>query len=129
MAKLGPYFGTHAGTQEIYVARWSVGSGNFTLFTDAEIDFAGSYHILLQSGIFTIRIRLTDGKPAATSGQCEVTLNGKVDSEAKYQVDGAKLTIATTLNPTPVSVYRDQGGTQIDGVSGHNLWIGQSMMV
>ena len=40
------------------------------------------------------------------------------------EVSGNKLILTTTLNPTPVSVYTSQGGTQFDGVSGHNLWIG-----
>jgi hypothetical protein len=126
MAKLGTYFGTHAGTLKIYVGFFEVGSGTFSVFNDAEVDFAGSYQTFAQSGTFAIRIRLTDNDPAAISGSCEVTLNEDVDDAAKYEVHGAKLTVATTLNPTPVRVYRNQGGTQIDGVSGHDLWIGQS---
>jgi hypothetical protein len=125
MAKLGAYFGTHAGSLEMYVGIFQVGSGTFKTFNDAEVDFAGSYQAFGQSGTFTIRIRLTDANPAATSGPCEITLNAKSDAAAKYAVDGTKLTITTKLNQTPVAIYGSQGGTQVDGISGHNLWIGQ----
>jgi len=124
MAKLTAYFGTHDGSQKIYVGIFSVGSGTFTVFSDPEVGFAGSYQAFGQAGSFTIDIRLTDDNPAATSGPCEVTLNAQIDSAAQYQAD-AKLTIVTSLNETPVAIYPSQGGTQIDGVSGHNLWIGQ----
>jgi hypothetical protein len=124
MAKLGPHFGTHADPLKICVGFFQVGSGTFTVFNDREVDFAGSYQAFGQTGTFTIRIRLTDSNPAAVSGPCEVTLNGSTDVSAKYEVHGAKLTIATTLNRTPVAIYGNQGGTQIDGISGHNLWIG-----
>src|SRR5215471_10532379 len=123
MAKLGMYFGTHAGSLKIYVGIFQVGSGTFTVFNNSEVDFTGSYEAFGQAGTFAIRIRLSGGSPAATSGPCEVTLNASTDAVAKYQVDGTKLTIATKLNPTPVAIYGSQGGTQIDGISGHNLWI------
>jgi len=126
LAKLGSYFGTHAGRLKIYVGFFEVGSGAVTLFSDAEVDFAGSYHVFGQSGEFTLGIRLTDGDQGRTAGPCEVTLNGETDATAKYEVHGAKLTIATTLNRTPVAIYPNKAGTQIDGVSGHNLWIGES---
>src|SRR5215469_12147605 len=124
MAKLGAYFGTHAGTLKIYVGLFPVGSGTFTVFNDSEVDFSGSYQVFGQAGTFSIRVRLTDGNAAATSGKCAVTLNASTDAAAKYQVDGTNLTIATALNQTPVAIYGNQGGTQIDGISGHNLWIG-----
>jgi len=128
MAKLGPYFGTHAGTLEIslqmFIGQFDVGAGSFTLFTDTEVDFTGSYSALGYSGTFIISIKLTDGKPAATSGPCSVTLNTSTDTAATYEVNGAQLTIATKLNPTAVSIYANNGGTQINGISGHNLWIG-----
>lgn len=124
MAKLSPHFGSHAGPMKIWVGFFQIGSGSFSLFSDAEADFAGSYQAFGQAGDFNLRIWLTDGNPSATSGRCEVTLNGNADATAKYEVHGTTLTVATTLNPGPVSVYRNQGGTQIDGISGHNLWIG-----
>jgi hypothetical protein len=126
MATLGPYFGTHAGPLKIYVGFFEVGSGTFTKFSGTEVDFAGSYQAFGQAGNFSIRIHLTDNNPAATSGPCEVTLNASSDSAAKYEVHGAQLTVATILNPMPVAIRRNEGGTQMDGVSGHNLWIGQS---
>lgn len=124
MAKLGPHFGSHNGSLKIYVGFFQVGSGAFTLFNDGEIDFAGSYQAFGQTGTFTIRIQLTDSSPAAVSGSCEVTLNASADATAQYEVHGTKLMIVTKLNPTPVAIYGNQGGTQIDGISGHNLWIG-----
>jgi hypothetical protein len=124
MAKLSPYFGVHAGPLKIWVGFFKVGSGTFKLFNDTEADFAGSYNAFGQAGTFNLRVRLADPNPTAVSGRCEVTLNGSADSAAKYEVHGSKLTVATTLNSTPVAVYRNESGTQIDGISGHNLWIG-----
>lgn len=90
---------------------------------------SGSYQIFLTAGAFNIRILLTDSNPAATAGPCEITLNGSVDKTAKYGVYGAKFMITTTLNQTPVAIYLNQGGTQIDNISGHNVWIGQGATV
>ena len=125
MAKLTTYFGTHTGALKIYVGMFQVGSGTFTAFDDSEIDFAGSYQAFGKAGKFSIRIRLSDENAARTSGICEVMLNEETDSSAKYRVDGKSLTITTALNQTPVVIYDSQGGTQIEGISGHNLWIGQ----
>ena len=124
MATLSPHFGAHAGPLKIWVGFFEVGSGTFKVFDDTEASFAGSYEAFGQAGTFNLRVRLTDRNPAARSGPCEVMLNGNPDAGAKYEVHGAKLTIATTLNPMPVAVYPNKGGTQIDGISGHNLWIG-----
>jgi hypothetical protein len=124
MARPSPYFGVHAGPLKIWVGFFEVGSGTFSLLNDTEADFAGAYKAFGQAGNFSLRVRLADPNPAATSDKCEVTLNGKADVGAKYEVHGAQLTVATTLNPTPVAVYCNQNGTQIDGISGHNLWIG-----
>ena len=63
--------------------------------------------------------------PAGSSGSCEITLNEETDNATTYRVDGQKLTFTTRLNDTPVAVYSSEGGTQIDGISGHNVWIGQ----
>jgi len=125
MATLGNFFGTHTGELKIYVGIFSVGSGAFTAFNDAEAGFGGSYEAFGQEGTFSIQIKLTDGNPTSKSGPCEVTLNTRTDPGAKYGADGARLTISTKLNQTPVAIYVSQGGTQIDGISGHNLWIGQ----
>ncbi len=124
MATLDPYFGKHTGACKIYLSSYSVGSGNFQTFTSTQMDFAGSYQVFLISGNFTIEIKLTDNNPAAASGPCEITLNGQTDSAATYQVNGQKLTFTTNLNPTPIDIYASQGGTQVDNVSGHDLWIG-----
>jgi hypothetical protein len=124
MAKLSPYFGVHAGPLKIWVGFFEVGSGTFRVFDDTEADFTGSYEAFGQAGTFSLRVRLADRNPTAVSGQCEVALNGNSDVAAKYEVHGAKLTVATTLNSTPVAVYRNERGTQVDGISGHNLWIG-----
>jgi hypothetical protein len=124
MTKLSVYFGNHSDVLKIYVGFFQVGSGTFSVLNDREVDFTGSYNAFGQVGTFTIRIRLTDGISGAVSGSCEVTLNGSIDASAKYEVHGVKLMIVTTLNQTPVAIYRNQSGTQIDGISGHNLWIG-----
>jgi hypothetical protein len=125
MAKLSTHFGPHIGSLNIYVGFFNVGSGKFTTFNDTETEFAGSYQIFLTAGAFNIRILLTHNNPDATTGPCEITLNESVDTTAKYEVHGEKLMIATTLNETPVAIYLNNGGTQIDSISGHNIWIGQ----
>ncbi len=124
MAKLDPYFGPHAGSLKIYVGIFSIGTGDFTAFSDFQAAFAGSYSAFGQSGTFAIAIGLTDQNPASTSGACQVTLNGKSDSAAKYQVNAQKLTITTALNDAPLDIYTNQNGTQVDNISGHSIWIG-----
>ena len=126
MAKLSTHFGPHIGSLKIYVGFFNVGSGSFTTFSDTDAEFAGSYQTFLAAGTFNIRVLLTDNNADAIAGPCEITLNESVDTTAKYEVHGAKLMIATTLNQTPVAIYLNQGGTQIDNISGHNVWIGQS---
>jgi hypothetical protein len=125
MSKLGPYFGTHTGELKIYVGIFQIGSGSFQTFSDFQAAFAGSYTVAGQPGTFAIGIKLIDHNPASSSGQCEVTLNGNTDSAAAYQVSGPKLTITTALNDTPIDLYVSQGGTQVDNISQHNIWIGQ----
>lgn len=124
MARLSTHFGPHVGNLRIYLGIFSVGSGNFGVFDDFSAAFAGAYEVFGQSGKLALAIRLTDAKPQSTSGPCEITLNGAADKGATYTVSGNKLILTTKLNPTPVNVYISQGGTQFDGVSGHNLWIG-----
>jgi len=124
MAKLDAYFGPHAGSLKIYVGIFSVGQGSFPSFGQFETTFDGSYSAFGQSGTFDIKVLLTDKNAGATNGPCSITLNGKTDASAQYQADGSKLSIKTALNATPIEIYRSQGGTQVDGVSGHNLWIG-----
>ena len=120
---LTQFFGGHSGTLSIYVGVFSVGSGTFTTFTAGQATFSGSYNAFGQSGTFTISIQPLTAQ-SNSSGTCQLTLNGTADNAAKYQIDGNKLTLTTTLNPGPVDIYPSQGGTQIDGVSGHSLWIG-----
>jgi hypothetical protein len=124
MAKLQPYFGPHAGTLKIYVASFDVGSGSFSAFADFQAAFAGSYDFLGQSGNFTIAINLSDQNGTSTSGPCQLTLNGQTDNTAMYKVNGKKLTFTTSLNDTPLDIYVKQKGTQVDNISGHNIWIG-----
>jgi hypothetical protein len=121
---LTQFFGGHSGTLSIYVGVFSVGSGNFTTFTAAQATFSGSYNAFGQSGAFTISVEPLTAQ-SNSSGTCKLTLNATTDNAATYQINGNKLTVATTLNRTPVDIYPSQGGTQIDGISGHNLWIGQ----
>ena len=125
MAKLNPYFGTHAGDQKIYVGAFSVGTGKFNQFGDYQAAFDGSFQFFGQSGTFIIQLVLSDHDPATNAGPCAITLNGKVDNAAQYQADSGKLTITTKLNQTPIDIYGKEGGTQVDNISGHNIWIGQ----
>jgi hypothetical protein len=124
MSKLGPYFGTHTGALKIYVGFFQIGSGSFNSFGDFEAGFAGSYTVAGQPGTFTIGIKLTDQSPTSSSGHCEVKLNGQTDGAATYQTSGQKLTIVTHLNSTPIEVYASEGGTQVENISNHNIWIG-----
>jgi hypothetical protein len=123
MAKLGPYFGTHTGNLIIHAGPFQVGSGHFTTFSDFEAGFAGTYSFLGQNGTLMLNIKLTDNNPASTTGPCSVTLNAATDNAGIYSADGQKLTLTTTLNNTPVQIYASGGGTQIDNISGHNVWI------
>jgi hypothetical protein len=125
MAKLNPYFGTHAGDLKIYVGVFPVGKGAFTQFGDFTATFDGSYQAFGQSGTFDIQLMLSDKNPSAPSGPCAITLNGKTDDAAKYQAASDKLTITTALNDKPIAIHVSEGGTQVDNISGHNLWIGQ----
>lgn len=125
MEKLDPYFGTHAGNLNIYLAHFPVGSGSFGTFTDYLVQFAGSYSTIFSSGNFAIAIGLIDQNPASSSGPCKVTLNSQTDNAAIYSTNGQKLTITTSLNTTPFDFYVSQGGTQVDNVAGHSIWIGQ----
>ena len=124
MAKLGQYFGPHTGTRKIYLGIFQVGSGNFPNFSDFQAEFNGSYAALGHSGTFKIRLKLTDQNAGNTSGPCQVTLNGKTDKAASYKADAQKLTIKTSLNDSPLQIYKRQNGTQVDHISDHNIWIG-----
>jgi hypothetical protein len=124
MAKLPAYFGPHTGKLQIYVAGFDIGSGSFSAFADFNAAFAGSYDFLGQSGQFTIAINLSDQNGTSASGPCQVTLNGQTDNAATYKVNGKKLTFTTSLNDTPLDIYVKQKGTQVDNISGHNIWIG-----
>lgn len=124
MVGLDQYFGTHTGNLKIYVGLFKVGSGSFTSFNSNLAAFSGSYNAFGNSGTFTIEVQLLHAQNAS-SGTCKVTLNDKTDASAAYTVAGNKFSLQTNLNPTPIDIYVSQGGTQFDGVSGHNLWIGQ----
>ena len=124
MAKLSPFFGPHDGKLRIFVKVFSVGSRTFKSFEDFRAAFGGSFKAFGQSGTFDLSIRLSDGDTSAKSGPCELALNDKTDNNATYQVSGKKLTLTTKLNDTPIEFFPAQGGTQVNGVSGHNLWIG-----
>ena len=121
---LSQFFGTHTGDLKIYVGPFEVGKGSFISFSNTVAKFSGSYNAFGSRGIFAIAIEFLNAQPGL-SGTCKVTMNDRVDGSSTYQVQGSKLTLKTALNDTPVNVYVNQGGTQIDGVSGHNLWIGQ----
>jgi hypothetical protein len=121
--ELAKYFGDRTGTLKIYLGFFSVGWGTFTTFTDTQMTFSGSYDAFGQSGTFTLSIQLPN--QPTPSGTCELTLNTKSDNAAQYQTAGNVLMLVTTLNPTPIKIYPNHGGTQVDGVSGHNFWIGE----
>ena len=108
----------------IFVKVFSVGSGTFKSFEDFRAAFGGSYKAFGKSGTFDLSIRLSDGDTSAKSGPCELALNDKADNNATYQDSGKKLILTTKLNDTPIEFFPAQGGTQVDGVSGHSLWIG-----
>jgi hypothetical protein len=124
MARLGTFFGPHNGQLKIYVSGADVGSGSFGAFADFNANFTGSYSFLFESGNLALGITLADQNPASSSGPCKVTVNGRTDNAAKYQSSGQTLTITTALNDVPLNIYPRQGGTQIDNVSNHNVWIG-----
>ena len=121
--ELTNFFGDHTGTLKIYLGFFPVGWGTFTAFTADQATFSGQYNAFGQSGTFTLSIQLP-AQPKPT-GTCKLTLNATSDDAAKYQTNGNALTLTTTLNPTAIHIYPHNGGTQIDGVSGHNLWIGE----
>jgi hypothetical protein len=124
MAKLGQYFGPHTGNRKIYLGIFQVGSGSFPNFSDFHAEFDGSYSALGHSGTFKIGLNLTDNNAGSTSGPCQVTLNGKTDNAASYKVNAPKLVIKTSLNDSPLEIYKSQNGTQVDHISDHNIWIG-----
>jgi hypothetical protein len=124
MATLKPYFGPHTGPRKIYLGIFEVGSGSFPNFSDFQTEFDGSYAAFGHSGTFKIALNLTDHNAASTSGPCQVTLNGKADNAASYQIDSPKLVVKTSLNDTPLEIYQSQNGTQVDNISDHNIWIG-----
>lgn len=124
MVGLDQYFGTHTGNLKIYVGLFKVGSGSFTSFNSNLAAFTGSYNAFGSSGSFTIAVQLLHAQNGS-SGTCKVTLNNSTDTSAAYTAAGAKFSLQTNLNSTPIDIYVSQGGTQFDGVSGHNLWIGQ----
>ena len=124
IASLGSYFGNHAGDMAIWVAPFRVGKGRFQTFTDFQAAFTGSYAFLGQHGTLAITVKLTDEKPEQSTGPCQLTLNDKTDDAAKYSIVGQKIVLTTKLNATPVDIYKNQGGTQIDNISNHNVWIG-----
>lgn len=123
MVGLDQYFGTHTGDLKIYLGLFKVGSGSFSSFNSTLAAFTGSYNAFGSSGTFTIAIQLLHAQNAS-SGTCKVTLNNSTDASAAYSISGNKFSLQTNLNPTPIDIYVSQGGTQFDGVSGHNLWIG-----
>jgi hypothetical protein len=124
MTTLVPFFGPHTGPMKIWVGIFEVGKGNFPTFGNYQAQFAGSYSAFGHSGTFKIGVTLTDQNTASASGPCHVTLNSKTDNAATYQVNAAKLVVTTTLNDAPLEIYPSQNGTQVDNISGHNIWIG-----
>jgi hypothetical protein len=126
MATLNPYFGPHAGSLTISVGFFQIGSGSFTAFSDFQANFAGSYSVVGHDGSFTLAIGLTDQNPASASGPCKITLSDKTDAAATYKVNGSKLTITTSLIDTPIDVYVQDNGTQIDNIQGQSISIKQS---
>jgi hypothetical protein len=124
MATLDPYFGKHTGTLKILLGQSPVGTGTFGTFNSSQAAFAGTYQVFWYSGTLSIAIKLGGSNPAAAAGPCEITLNGKTDNAATFQVNGSKLILTTALNSTPIDVYPSNGGTQVDNVSGHDVWIG-----
>ena len=124
MATLDPFFGPHTGLMKIWLGFFEVGSGNFLAFANYQTQFDGTYSALGQSGTFKIGVTLTDQNAASASGPCQVTLNNNTDNAATYQVSAAKLVVTTTLNDVPLEIYPSQNGTQVDNISGHNIWIG-----
>jgi hypothetical protein len=124
MAMLIPFFGTHGDDLKIYVARFPIGAGKFQSFSDFEITFIGSYTAFFQVHPLSLAIKLTDQDPNASSGPCIMTVNDNVDRSATYNTNNRKITFKTRLAQTSIDVYRSQGGTQVDGLDGHNAWIG-----
>lgn len=124
MARISDYIGTHTGTLNISVGGFNIGTGHFNPFSDFQVGFAGSYQFFGQTGNIAIAIKLTNPDPHETAGPCAVTINGTNDNTATYQINGAQMTITTALNGTPMDIYVKDAGTQVDNISGHDLWIG-----
>jgi N-acetylmuramoyl-L-alanine amidase len=125
VATLDPFFGTHDGDLKVYVSGFPIGEGTFQSFTHFKANFLGSYRTFFQVNPLHLVINLTDQKADAASGPCEIGVNNDVDSTATYHASAEKITFQTKLAPSPIDVYRSQGGTQIDGINGHNAWIGE----
>jgi len=123
MAKLGGYIGAHDGTLNIK-AFFNIGTGQFSTLSDYQLGFNGAYEFMGQSGHFGLAIKLTNQNAQETGGPCAITLNGTFDNNATYQAHNGKMTITTALNDTPIDLYVKNGGTQVDNISGHDLWIG-----
>ncbi len=124
MATLDPYFGKHAGQLQIYVSKFPIGNGSFGAFANFQATFTGSYTLFFQQHQLQLAIALTDKDVKAVNGPCELTMNGQVDKKETYQTNNGKMTIRTALAQTPIVVYQSQAGTQLDGLDGHNAWIG-----
>jgi hypothetical protein len=124
MSTLNPYFGPHSGMLKIWLGIFQVGTGTFAAFSSFLADFSGSYSALGHSGTFAIEINLTDQNNSSAAGPCQIKLNGQTDANATYQIANQKLIITTALNSTPIDIYPSNNGTQVDNISGHNIWIG-----
>jgi hypothetical protein len=124
LAILGPFFGSQSGNLTIYVAHFPIGTGTFQAIDRFQARFSGSYKTFFQTHPLNLMIKLSDQDASSASGPCQITFNDKVDTSATYKTSRGKITFSTSLAQSPIDVYRSQGGTQIDGLDGHDAWIG-----
>jgi hypothetical protein len=96
--------GTHSGSKEniwVQIVFFiNVGSGQVTGFDSFKFLFQGAIKTAFFSGSLDLSLELTDHNAGAMSGPCAVSVNGTVDNNAKYHVDGNKLVLECNFSGT-----------------------------
>lgn len=96
--------GTEPGTQEsielhVWPAWPSFGRGRFLQLDPYQASFSGEVDIpLVYRGPVNVSFDLTDRDPTSAIGPCKITVNGRTDYNATYQVEGSKLVFNATID-------------------------------